>query len=120
MMFEDTLPLDTVRPPWRPVAEPWRPPVVHKIRKKHPLPGQKHLPGMGDDADSSGPIEQGGVAGGLIDAGTAGRSASQSQPPTGTAACPNCGGTALDSDGDCMRCWEPGVGARHSHRVADA
>jgi hypothetical protein len=23
--------------------------------------------------------------------------------------CPNCGGTEFDEDGDCIRCWEPGV-----------
>jgi hypothetical protein len=28
--------------------------------------------------------------------------------------CPNCGGRRFDADGDCLRCWEPGVGSAKS------
>ena len=66
------------------------------------MPRQLYLPGMG-------PAVDGGEASPLPD-----DDASICMEPAGATACtqprcPNCGGTAFDGDGDCTRCWEPGV-----------
>jgi hypothetical protein len=89
--------------PWKPALVPYRPRPLSPPRPKRALPGQQFLPGMAPRRKTRS-------------AGRPARSQTGSQPagPAETArvACPNCGGTQFDSDGDCTRCWEPGVGPR--------
>ena len=93
---------------WRPAVSPYRPPGIPRIRSRKSLPGQMVLPGMPCGEESAAASE------------TVDREA----PPTDTVpvepdghadlpragpACPNCGSTEFDDDGDCTQCWEPGV-----------
>jgi hypothetical protein len=93
---------------WRPAVPPYRVPGICKIRARKSLPGQKRLPGMESDGPSVGPLES-------IDSDQPtepeirhGRPYKPALPQP-ELACPNCGSTEFDDDGDCIQCWEPGV-----------
>jgi hypothetical protein len=89
---------------WRPATGLFRPARPPRIKARRSLPGQKFLPGLEREEDHGPPpqtVAQG--KGRPIDVGhTAGKAGS---PP----ACPNCGATEFDEDGDCAACLEPGV-----------
>lgn len=76
---------------WRPAVVPYRPVAVRPMKHRKSAPGQMLLPGL----ESAEPD-------------------SRAECPVPSAArlemtCPNCGGTEFDDEGDCTRCWEPGV-----------
>ena len=109
-MGDDVNPVDEAEEyRWRPAVVPFRPGGIRRIRARRPLPGQMSLPGIEspDESpptaertdDESRPVDTAEIPGG-------GSSADASQPGL---TCPNCGGTEFDEDGDCIRCWEPGV-----------
>lgn len=77
---------------WRPAVAPFRPPRAARARPRKSAPGQMLLPGIESPAPPS--------------------------PASGTV-CPNCGGTEFDDDGDCVRCWEPGVATARPPEQSD-
>ena len=91
---------------WRPAVSPYRPPGIANIRSRKPLPGQMMLPGMEGGEESSPASEDVDTEAPPADSLQAhhGGQADPSAP-----ACPNCGSTEFDDDGDCIHCWEPGV-----------
>lgn len=106
-MGDDVNPVDEAKAyRWRPAVSPYRPRGISRIRSRKPLAGQMLLPGI-ESAEQSSP------AGETLD--------TEARPPdalpahddghadTPGLACPNCGSTQFDEDGDCIHCWEPGV-----------
>ncbi len=94
---------------WRPAVAPFRPGGIRRIRARRPLPGQMSLPGL-ESADEPAPTAEqtGDERRPDAAAEVPGGSSSADAPPPGLV-CPHCGGTEFDEDGDCIRCWEPGV-----------
>ena len=94
---------------WRPAVAPFRPRAALTIRSGRPLPGQMVLPG----------IEAGeGLPQTDEPAGNESHTSYATKVPSGGSrmkalerapACPNCGATDFDEDGDCTSCWEPSV-----------
>jgi len=72
---------------WRPAVAPFRPGGIRRIRARRPLPGQMSLPGL-ESADEPAP--------------TAEQTGDERRPDAAA-------DTEFDEDGDCIRCWEPGV-----------
>jgi len=101
-MGDDVNPVDEAEAyRWRPAVAPFRPGGIRGIRARRPLPGQMSLPGL-ESADEPPPTAEQTAA----EIPSGGSSADAPQPGL---VCPNCGGTEFDEDGDCTRCWEPGV-----------
>jgi hypothetical protein len=105
---EDINPADKAKAyRWRPAVSPYRPRGISGIRPRKPLPGQMVLPGI-ECGEESSPAE------GAVDAEN--RLTDPGKVPGRkhnagpfAPACPNCGSTEFDEDGDCIHCWEPGV-----------
>ena len=95
---------------WRPAVAPFRPRSVRRRRPRRPLPGQMLLPGIEPDAKSGQPDETSGTASHALSPAEARPGGSHPETPEPAITCPNCGGAEFDEDGDCVKCWEPGVG----------
>ena len=93
---------------WRPAVAPYRPRGISGARPRAPLPGQRMLPGMESDEQPLPAGESGDAEAPPADSLQA-HPPSQADSPAPTLTCPNCGSTEFDEDGDCIRCWEPGV-----------
>ena len=93
---------------WRPAVAPYRGPGIARIPARKSLPGQKLLPGMEPDDPPVGPVEPIHADHPTEPETHRGRS-HEANPPQPGLACPNCGSTEFDDDGDCIHCWEPGV-----------
>ena len=95
---------------WRPAVAPYRPGAgMRRIRRRRPLPGQMSLPGIETSDEPPPAPEPSDAASPPVDAPEPpGGGPIADAPPPGLV-CPNCGGTEFDEDGDCTRCWEPGV-----------
>ena len=93
---------------WRPAVSPFRPRGIPGVRARDSLPGQLTLPGMecGDEPPPGG--RSGDAPAAPADSLPSSRG-TQADRPIPAPACPNCGSTEFDEDGDCTRCWEPGV-----------
>ena len=109
-MGDDTNPVDEAEAyRWRPAVAPFRPGGIRRIRARRPLPGQMSLPGIQSPDEAPPTADRTGdetLPGGAPEVPGGGSRAEAARPGL---ACPNCGGTEFDEDGDCIRCWEPGV-----------
>jgi hypothetical protein len=91
--------IETAKDRWRSVVPPYRPRGLPRITAPKPLPGQLSLPGIEREEELGGNEPVSEVVDQEIDA----------YEPGISTACPNCGGTEFDEDGDCTCCWEPAV-----------
>lgn len=94
---------------WRSAVASFRPPGRRRSRTPRPMPEQMMLPGMEVETESLQEDE-------AVD--RAGQGPAKADPHAAVPdphfspsdlVCPNCGATDFDDDGDCVRCWEPGV-----------
>lgn len=94
---------------WRPTVAPSRPGGIPRIRARRPLPGQMSLPGIESPDEPPPTARLAGDERHRVDAPELPGGGSTADAPQPGLVCPNCGGTEFDEDGDCVRCWEPGV-----------
>lgn len=102
---------------WRPTVAPYRPKGIPNIRAPKPLPGQMLLPGMEPLEEPELGSSQHAELDDRRELTTDSPSdpciqkpeATSSSEASGEIRCPNCGASEFDGDGDCLKCWEPGV-----------
>ncbi len=93
---------------WRPAVSPYRPPGIARVRARKSLPGQMLLPGI-ESTEPSSPTGERAVTRAPPSDSVQAHDGGREAPPKPGLACPNCGATEFDEDGDCIHCWEPGV-----------
>ena len=94
---------------WRPAVTPFRPQGVRRLRRRRPAAGQMLLPGIELGEESAQAAEPIATDTDPIHAPEVPTRSTEAEACKPTLHCPNCGATEFDEDGDCIKCWEPGV-----------